>query len=114
MQRVYIHRNGKDILLTEQEMWQVYRTCKEFEEEQELKLYKEFVVKGLIDIGYPIVAKNEKFVYRFAEYMYRLVTQKDCDFDWCFNTGEYGGFRECYSDCVDIVEGQERMISYEN
>lgn len=33
MQRVYIRRNGKDILLTEQEMWEVYRTCKEFEEE---------------------------------------------------------------------------------
>lgn len=33
MQRVYIRRNGKEILLTEQEMWQVYRTCKEFEEE---------------------------------------------------------------------------------
>lgn len=83
------------------------QNMQEFEEEQELKLYKEFVVKGLIDIGYPIVAKNEKFVDRFAEYMYRLVTQKDCDFDWCFNTGEYGGFRECYSDCVDIVAGED-------
>ena len=51
MQRVYIHRNGKDILLTEQEMWQVYRTCKEFEEEQELELYKEFAKNGLTDIG---------------------------------------------------------------
>lgn len=105
MQRVYIRRNGKDILLTEQEMWQVYRTCKEFEEEQELKLYKEFVVKGLINIGYSIVAKNEEFVTKFAEYMHML-TQKGCDFDWCFNTGKYGGFRKCYSDCVDIVAEQ--------
>lgn len=39
--------------------------------------------------------------------MYRLVMQEDCDFDWCFNAGEYGGFRECYSDCVDIVAGED-------
>lgn len=77
MQRVYIHRNGKDILLTEQEMWQVYRTCKEFEEEQELELYKEFAKKGLTDIGRSAMCKNEKFITKFAEYMYRLVTEKD-------------------------------------
>ena len=106
MQRVYIHRNGKDILLTEQEMWQVYRTCKEFEEEQELELYKEFAKNGLTDIGRPAMCKNEKFITKFAEYMYRLVTEKDCDFDWCFNTDKYGGFRECYADYVDIIKGR--------
>lgn len=106
MQRVYIHRNGKDILLTEQEMWQVYRTCKEFEEEQELELYKEFAKNGLTDIGRSAMCKNEKFITKFAEYMYRLVTEKDCDFDWCFNTDKYGGFRECYADYVDIIEGR--------
>ena len=106
MQRVYIHRNGKDILLTEEEMWQVYRVCKQFEEEQELELYKEFAKKGLTDIGRSAMCKNEKFITKFAEYMYRLVTQKDCDFDWCFNTGEYGGFRECYTDYADIIKGR--------
>lgn len=106
MQRVYIHRNGKDILLTEEEMWQVYRVCKQFEEEQELELYKEFVKNGLTDIGRSAMCKNEKFITKFAEYMYRLVTQKDCDFDWCFNTGEYGGFRECYADYADIIKGR--------
>lgn len=106
MQRVYIHRNGKDILLTEEEMWQVYRVCKQFEEEQELELYKEFAKEGLTDIGRSAMCKNEKFITKFAEYMYRLVTQKDCDFDWCFNTGEYGGFRECYTDYADIIKGR--------
>lgn len=88
-------------------MWKAYRICKEFEEKQELELYKDFVRKGLVDIGYPVVAKNKEFVTRFAEYMHRLVTQKDCDFNWCFNTGEYGGFRECYADCVDIVARED-------
>ena len=106
MQRVYIHRNGKDILLTEQEMWQVYRTCKEFEEEQEFELYKEFAKNGLTDIGCSAMCKNEKFITKFAEYMYRLVTENDCDFDWCFNTDKYGGFRECYADYVDIIKGR--------
>lgn len=106
MQRVYIYRNGKDIVLTEEEMWQVYRVCKEFEEYQELELYKEFAKKGLTDIGRSAMCKNEKFITKFAEYMYRLVTEKDCDFDWCFNTDKYGGFRECYADYVDIIKGR--------
>lgn len=107
MQRMYIRRNGKDILLTEDEMWKAFHLCQEEQEKEDIERYKKFCKRGLINIGHPGMAEDNEFIIEFAGYMYRLITQKDCDFDWCFSTEKYGGFRECYADMIDIIKNRK-------
>lgn len=108
MQNMYIERDGKEIQLTWQEIFKAHCIYHDYTKNKIINLYKTLIKEGLTEINHPEMIEDEEFLDRFAEYMYRLVTQKGCDFDWCFNTKIYGGFHECYADMVEIFSEKER------
>ena len=112
MQNMYIERDGKEILLTVDEIkaaWAAWDT--ELREEQ-LDTYKEEVKQILLklskdedELEYKMAAGNADIVDEIARDIRRSI-ENGCDYDWCFNTGEYGGFMDSYDAAMEVF-GEE-------
>lgn len=108
MQSMYIERDGKQIQLTVDEIKSAWAAWDAELRNDQLDTYKEEVKHTLLKLSnendglqYKLAAYNDDIIDEIARDI-RESIENGCDHDWCFNTGEYGGFMDSYDAAMEV------------
>lgn len=108
MQSMYIERDGKQIQLTVEEIKSAWAAWDAELRNDQLDIYKEEVKHTLLKLSnendglqYKLAADNDDIIDEIARDI-RESIENGCDHDWCFNTGEYGGFMDSYDAAMEV------------
>lgn len=108
MQNVYITRDGKQIQLTVDEIKSAWAAWDSELRDEQLDVYKEEVKQTLLklskdedELEYKMAAGNADIVDEIARDIRRSI-ENGCDHNWCFNTGEWGGFMDSYGAAMEV------------
>lgn len=108
MQNMYIERDGQQIQLTVDEIKSAWAVWDEELRKDQFDIYKEEVKQTLLKLSkendepeYELAADDDNIIDEIARDI-RESIENGCDHDWCFNTGEYGGFMDSYDAAMEV------------